>query len=86
MLTFSTGVTVFTLPPRVALVQGFTAPMIWCDEASNFTQEDESASDLSAVLDALRPSISTIPGARVYYDSKRGREEVRRRFIRSWID
>jgi hypothetical protein len=71
-LTFSTGVEVITLPPRVALVQGWTSPMIWCDEASNFTQEDESASDLSAVLDALRPSISTIPGAKVLVTSLPG--------------
>jgi hypothetical protein len=71
-LTFSTGVEVITLPPRVGLVQGWTSPMIWCDEASNFTQEDASASDLSAVLDALRPSISTIPGAKLYISSLPG--------------
>jgi hypothetical protein len=71
-LMFSTGIEVITLPPRVALVQGWTSPMIWCDEASNFMQEDESASDLSAVLDALRPSISTIPGAKVLVTSLPG--------------
>ncbi len=71
-LTFSTGVTVITLPPRVSLIQGWTSPAIWCDEASGFTQEDASASDLSAVLDALRPSISTIPGAKVLVTSLPG--------------
>ena len=71
-LKFSTGVEVITLPPRVSLVQGWTSPLIWADEASGFTQEDANASDLSAVLDALRPSISTISGAKVLVTSLPG--------------
>lgn len=71
-LRFSTGVEVITLPPRVSLIQGWTCPMIWCEEASGFTQEDASASDLSAVLDALRPSVATIPGAKILVTSLPG--------------
>lgn len=71
-LTFSTGVTVITLPPRVSLIQGWTCPEIWCDEASGFTQEDASASDLASVLEALRPSVSTIPGAKILVTSLPG--------------
>lgn len=71
-LRFSTGVEVITLPPRVGLIQGWTAPLIWCSEASNFTQEDASASNLSDVLDALRPSISTIPDAKILVTSLPG--------------
>src|SRR5207244_1314368 len=71
-LTFSTGVIVTALPPRVSLIQGWTSPMIWCDEASGFTQDDASASNLSDVLDALRPSIATIPDAKILVTSLPG--------------
>ncbi len=71
-LTFSTGVTAITLPPRVSLIQGWTCPMVWCDEASGFTQDDASASNLSDVLDALRPSISTISDAKILVTSLPG--------------
>ena len=60
-----------TLPPRVSLIQGWTSPAIWCDEASGFSQ-DEGASDLSSVLEALRPSVSTIPGAKILVTSLPG--------------
>jgi hypothetical protein len=71
-LTFSTGIEVLTLPPKIKLVQGWTCPLIWCDEASNFSQEDTSESNLADVLDAIRPSIATVPGARIYVSSLPG--------------
>lgn len=70
-LTFSTGVVVRTLPPDPRVVQGFTAPLVWLDEASGF--RDESAfSNLQDVLDAVRPSIATIPDAKVLLTSLPG--------------
>lgn len=70
-LTFSTGITVRTLPPDPRLCQGFTAPFIWLDEASGF--RDESAfSNLEDVLDAVRPSIATIADGRVLVTSLPG--------------
>jgi hypothetical protein len=71
-LTFSTGCTVITLPPRISLVQGWTCPMIWADEASGFSQEDSSESSLDDVLAALRPSVSTISGGKILVTSLPG--------------
>lgn len=64
-MTFSTGVEVLALPPKVSLVQGWTCPMVWCDEASGFSQEDTSESNLSDCLEAIRPSVATTNG-RIY--------------------
>lgn len=70
-LTFATGVIVRTLPPDPRIVQGFTSPFLWLDEASNF--RDESAySNLEDVLDAVRPSIATIPDAKIFVSSLPG--------------
>lgn len=61
-MTFATGVEVMALPPKVSLVQGWTCPLIWCDEAANFSQEDTSESNLADILEAIRPSVATTNG------------------------
>jgi len=70
-LTLTSGVVIRTLPPDPRLCQGFTSPFLWLDEASNF--RDESAfSNLEDVLDAVRPSVATIPDARIFVSSLPG--------------
>lgn len=70
-LEFTTGMTVRVLPPDPRLVQGFTSPLVWLDEASNFRGED-ALSNLQDVLDAVRPSLATVLDSKLVLTSLPG--------------
>lgn len=63
-ITFSTGITIRTIPAWPAFLQGYTCPAIWIDEASNF-RDSSSDANYQDCLDALSPSLATVPDSYV---------------------
>jgi hypothetical protein len=58
-ITFTTGITIRTIPSWPAFLQGYTCPAIWIDEGSNF-KNDSSTANYQDCVDALTPSLATV--------------------------